>query len=593
MDKTVNAELVLRSGNHGCMTVPLSAVYEGEDFYDVPSGREVVYNNDVYRFEISGTGNIPEKIYINDERYDTCMYEGNSQSLRFTLKDCINNQPFLHSFGAVRIQAEIDGKLYTSKSMTVMVSDTEINNSVMNMINYIHSNFEHFLYREDNSDPDGKIVPIETKIELLEKIFCTYKDAYHYLKMNPFSGANTVRSVGNFNKLHSISHETVGYIVRHPEQLRPVNYNTGIKYDRRFYEPEQTLIQSNRSSFDVYENQAVLGFLKTVSDEISRMIKYIHSRSYTKKKTVSNEKYFDSMYSIFSASIKKIQEYSLQLSQYREKFQRLYYRYRKLFNIKETAVRDVPAFTPVFRNTSPYRQIYQEMYEWFSCPKYDLGKEELLLSFASTSKIYEYYCLVKLLCFLDKYPDMNFSGAEKNVYTVSSRFSCNDTRYNNTFTFCCRELTLTLFFQPVIYGDDSAVNGIRLFRNTSSNCKSGNENKGRIYMPDYLIKIDYGSRCEYLILDAKFSTPANIRKHQLQELVYKYLFSLSPLCREDAIIGLYIICGKTTGSDEPDIVHDLANRIKKPVRPFAEILIMNGTDTADSNIPTLIFKNIL
>ena len=67
-------------------------------------------------------------------------------------------------------------------------------------------------------------------------------------------------------------------------------------------------------------------------------------------------------------------------------------------------------------------------------------------------------------------------------------------------------MRITLFFQPVIYGNNSATNGIYLFRNTSSNSKVGESAKGKIYTPDYLVKIEHDKKTDYILIDAKFST---------------------------------------------------------------------------------------
>lgn len=42
-----------------------------------------------------------------------------------------------------------------------------------------------------------------------------------------------------------------------------------------------------------------------------------------------------------------------------------------------------PVFTPVFKSINVYRQIYIAIQNWFSIGNYDLGKDELLLSFIS------------------------------------------------------------------------------------------------------------------------------------------------------------------------------------------------------------------
>ena len=148
-----------------------------------------------------------------------------------------------------------------------------------------------------------------------------------------------------------------------------------------------------------------------------------------------------------------------------------------------------------------------------------------------------------------------------------------------------------MYFQPVVYGDSRAFNGLDIFRNTSTNAKKENSNRGKTYTPDYIIKVEYNGTTDYIILDAKFSTPENIRLHQLQELVYKYLFSISTLNKTDHIKGLYILCGKQLGNDEEDIIHDLAQKIGHSVSPFADILVINGVKTDDYSITSMIFDN--
>ena len=143
----------------------------------------------------------------------------------------------------------------------------------------------------------------------------------------------------------------------------------------------------------------------------------------------------------------------------------------------------------------------------------------------------------------------------------------------------------------LVYGDNSAINDIYLFRNTSSNSKQDVYNRGYIYTPDYIIKLEKNSRTDYIILDAKFSTSSNIRIHQLQELVYKYIFSVSVLKPNDTIQGLYILCGKSSQNDTQDIVHDLANKINHKVMPFAEILCVGGISVDDYGVFDIIFKS--
>lgn len=552
-------------------------------YFDIPTGKEVVFNDNSYLFLLSGVTLLPSNVYINDELYDAELVRNSSDGVLFRLKD--HDKPFLQSYGAIIIELELDGKQFFSKSIAVMVSNTEVNNSVMNMIEYIYSNCENYLYEEHKYSSilsgikKNDTISLEAKIAFLQQTLDIYKRSYQYLKTNPYSKLERTEKIDTFDKLQSVSQQTIRFITHNIDELAAVNYDTGIRFHNQYYQPNRVLIECNSYSYDVYENRVIIGFLKTLVLEINNTIKSLSEKTSRKSKSTTSDGYYNSMYQIFSRSIKKIDGYVASLRSLQNSYQQLYYSYSKLFNISADLVTSLPVITSVFRSINAYRQIYNVIQKWFSIGNYDLGKDELLLSFISTSQIYEYYCLIKMLCNINS-TDFDLVESKRISYRVSNSFYC-DTKYNNTFVFKNDTIKLTLFFQPVIYGDDKALNGLNLFRNTSSDSKKGSNNRGKTYNPDYIIKAEYGDGNDYIILDAKFSTPENIRLNQLQGLVYKYLFSISTLDEKDRLLGLYILCGKRLGKDGKDIIHDLAKKIGRSVIPFAEILVVNGVNMND------------
>ena len=466
------------------------------------------------------------------------------------------------------------------------------------MIEYIYGNCEDYLYEEHKYSTilsgikANETISLEAKIAFLEQTLDVYKKSYQYLKTNPYCKLEKEEAVDSFDKLQSVSQRTIQYITNNIDELAVVNYDTGIRYNNQYYQPNRVLVERNSYSYDVYENRIIVGFLKTLVSEINIIVKSLLEKTYLKNKSSVQDGYIDSMYRIFSRSIKRINRYIEYLKSLYNEYQQLYYFYAKLFNISADAVRTIPVFTPVFRSINAYRQIYTVIHNWFSVGNYDLGKDELLLSFISTSKIYEYYCLIKMLCHITENTDFNLLESKRISYRVNNSYYM-DTKYNNTFVFGNGHIKLTLYFQPVVYGDSRAYNGLDIFRNTSTNAKSENGNRGKTYTPDYIIKIEYDGTADYIILDAKFSTPENIRLHQLQELVYKYLFSISTLNETDHIKGLYILCGKMFGNDEEDNIHDLAQKIGRSVSPFADILVINGVKTDDYSMTSMIFDNVI
>lgn len=587
-------KLILHPSYREDVSVVLQTENE-QSFSDIPTGKEIVYNDNSYYFSLFGTSEIPSKIYINDEIYEVEQYFTHTEEFCFKLKK--NDMPFLNCYGSVKIELEINAQSYYTRSITVMVSNTTINNNVTNMIDYIYNNCEHYLYEEHKYSniltgiKESGMTSLEAKIKFLEEKIEIFKKSYQYLKTNPYSKIIKTENVDSFEKLQVISQNTVQYIVNHTDELTAVNYNTGIRFNKQYYQPNRVLVEYNSPTYDVYENRIIVGFLKTIIYNIIDDIKMLQKYVYNPSRVRVPEGYINSLDQIFSRSIKRIKNNIDRLKRLQMHYQELYFSYSKLLKISPDSIRTLPNFTPVFRSISAYRQIYQVIHDWFSIGNYDIGKDELILSFISTSKIYEYYCLVKILCYLEKRTELKET---RHVLYSLRHPNDSNTKYNNTFLFEKDDIRITLFFQPVIYGSGYVTNGIYLFRNTSSNSKVGDSSKGgKIYTPDYIIKIEHNRKIYYILMDAKFATTKNIRIHQLQELVYKYLFSISTLNPTDKLYGLYILSGKTSGNDRRDVVHDLAENLHKEVTPFAEILVIGGTDTNDDSIISNIFDDII
>ena len=66
--------------------------------------------------------------------------------------------------------------------------------------------------------------------------------------------------------------KNVEYIVRHPEELRPVGGAKGIQINKRRMIPERTLIRAQRFSTDTMENRQILSFINTLFHHISERI---------------------------------------------------------------------------------------------------------------------------------------------------------------------------------------------------------------------------------------------------------------------------------------------------------------------------------
>jgi len=562
--------------------------------YSLPLTDTYVYNDNKYQFILNTDKMLPTQITINDEIMEFSISIEDGKTIIFPYK----LRPFLECYGAVRIEITFGEKIYITNSISVMISKNTINRNVEKMVDYIYDNSEQFLYEEhryskiSSGFKPASTISIDSKLALLNKIYDVYKKAFHTIKINPYSKIIQTTRVDSFEKLQSISSQTIQYIIQHADELRPVNFNTGITINKQNYQPSKTLISSTIESTDVFENQIIIGFIKTILTELSKMKEEIEIRIKKSEGIVIDDAYIDSKVHIYTRSRKALIHYCDLISQHIKNFQQVYRNYVKILKCEVHKVQGLPKYTPVFKSKMPYRQIYQEIKNWFSCGNYDLQKHELLLSFISISKIYEYYCLVKLLKCLSNFPEVDKIQFVRFLYTETKYY--HNMRYNNTFIFRCHDKKITLYFHPVIYSIvHTRPNNIELFRNTSLDIYSGKKIGGKTYTPDYLLKCESDGIARYLIIDAKHSTPDNIRQHQLAKMVCKYLFSITPLNQNDIIEGLYLFCGKTDVGDDFCTVHNIAVQLNKPVIPFAEIASITATDTDKNDNLENIIKNFL
>ena len=113
-----------------------------------------------------------------------------------------------------------------------------------------------------------------------------------------------------------------------------------------------------------------------------------------------------------------------------------------------------------------------------------------------------------------------------------------------------------------------------------------------ITLPDYLIKMEDDSSARYLILDAKFSDLACVRRHHVRDLAFKYLFSISPVRPVDTVVGLCIIYGKCKFSNQIQSAYDkqLQNQQITPITELLPLIESVANDEHYSNLDELMRK---
>jgi len=589
-------KLLLKSQNHGSVEIPMkeedSVPFQENN--DPLSSNIYVYNDDEYTgFSLMDRSGYVSEFYINDEIIQTERTDSMKNAYEFRCERVSDKgikedkRIFLQCFGVVQIKAVISGKVYVSDSISIMVTYNSQNENVIRMIDYIYAKGEEYLY-ENYISLDGiggnVNMTIESKFRFLDEAIEIYEQFFPYFQNSPKTRLITGETVGKFHKLDSFFPKTIQYIVSHPEELYEVDFDTGITYGKRHFQPENTLISSTSYTKNVYENRVITSFIPTIIADLEQSKEDIKNTSDIDD-VYRYGQYFESKKYIYRFRNRSSNEYLRKIDDYIERFQMLWYMYRKIFDADDIYMDYLPEYTDTFRLVTPYRAVYNVIYNWFQYGGHNSAKSQLLLSFVSTSKIYEYYCLIKLIVTIRE--DMNCVLVEEKT----NRFEYNDTKYylntycNNTFVFRSSDGSeITLYFQPVIYGkiDYARPNDIMLYRNRLTSIISGNT--GNTYTPDYLIKISRNGASKYIIIDAKFSSMKKVENDRLMELIYKYLFSISTLEEQDSIEGMMILCGKDSNENSIMNLHDISEGMNKYVKPFSYIVNLSGADTRDNKV---------
>ena len=556
-----------------------------------------VYSDIPYAAALILEGETPPSrvnVYINGDHVKSY---GALNEQRFAINFIADQYPrgdiFRDCYGYIRLEVELlwdtedrEPKSYVTDYLAVMLKATSLNRSIQSMAEYVYRQHRHFLWRDKNR-PYGNVQlssheekSLDTLVAIAKTILRVFEHNMAFFRTNPHTKAETTYRIDDFSRLQAITSQTLRYMAQHPDELTPTDIETGIHYDNRHYFPRHTLIANKQRVRDTYENQAVLGFIHEIALETRRLIEKIdHFLLASNEENRSNSGYISSATYILQTTKHNLFEKKNELLLLTDALTETYWIYKKLLPVDDIPVSDLPMPTAVFMRLSPYRQIYDVMVQWFTHGVYDFSGEEFLLPLLINNQLYEYYNLFKLAEAIETNGyQIDDSLCKRHLYAVNHD-NYRDTEHINTFVFTKNDSpTITLYFQPVIWGhnySEPVSNGIALRRTTSLSIDRRNnqevrslKNVGRAYTyytPDYVIKCSRANSDTYLLVDAKLSTYETVKSYQVEELAYKYLFSIQPSTENSVLLGVLILYGKSVyKKSELESVHDLYHTVNTP-----------------------------
>lgn len=449
--------------------------------------------------------------------------------------------------------------------------DHEFLKQVENMAKFVWNNMDSFLLNglpkikvKKDLQEDG-YTTLSSRIKLLEEIVKVYERGYGYFKANSRFCIKQTPKIEDFERLQYVTPATLRYIASHPEKLKKESGNTGIQVGRNKYQPGKTLVMQNEISLDIYENRVLLSFLRRIVNETAELKENLRTILPKKKETVKEENSgYVNLFSLgymLPASAKELKNTEDRLDYLYNKLLELWGLYRTVFSFRTEPLTQIPRPTAGFLSIPQYNLVFTRIYKWFHYGIYDFSKESFMMSLINASTLYEVYVLSKMILFFKRQGYEEIESSKISYLPNDDFWKYKDTICNNKFVFYKNETEtqITLYYQPVIYKKKyedqwkhAHAHGLNLSRNYSvREYKEYNVLKKRVvderrvyYEPDYIVKVERKGKARYLILDAKFSNQQTLIKKQVKDLVFKYLYAISPENNKEPIKGLCIVHGK-------------------------------------------------
>lgn len=514
-------------------------------------------------------------VCVNGEQVGNIVLSANKAIVEGATRyrdDIFAKQPFLLHYDLVTVSfilSFVDGsskEYFTDFLLCVNKSQEDaanIQNMLQELIAFDDSQVGEWIFSDakrgaSNSLYEGKwnkhaYKSLSSYIQLLEQVIACYRSNYAYFRMQ---GKHTIKQSSilvPYEKVKKVSRGSFNWIMQNADQLAEVPQTSGIQYHGKNYLPYHIKTDASKKSWDVYENKVIIAFLRTVLLNAKQIFSEFDRDILNEERIISRihgsfpKEYCAPIITIKSLQVSFCRMLLGKLNHSIDTLQNLYKQYETLFDIQASMLTTFPRKTSTFCEIKPYAQVFEIIVRWFQYGEYSLEKERLILQVKTLDKLFEYYCLLRLLKLL---ADNGYQKADvkepalKYSYTSADGHYQNEQDVANTYLLSNNHVMVTLYYQPVI----SAVqfeNALTLYRTTKP--PSGRPD---YYTPDFVLKFSSAEHNEeYAIFDAKFSSRASIKNHSLPEVIRKYSCEMCTTADCHAPKMVWILQGRVNSSE--------------------------------------------
>lgn len=360
------------------------------------------------------------------------------------------------------------------------------------------------------------------------------------------------------SQVRHLGRDELLWLAKNPDVLRKTTVQTPLRIGGCNYVPVQIRTQRPKKTYDIRENRALLAFADEVASALSRILDSLEGAVASLQTMAACLEQLGESSGVGLIPASVVLESCLRREQpLLEKARRLRQTMR---GMHQALCRAIPGVTHVAYRLPPRTKPFQEipayvalhacMRRWDAFGEFQMQRDGLVLHTWKMDKLYEYYVLYELLSSLHTrgfMPDRSFEQPiEQAEYSLNSRYFANEEQVATVYRLSRGKERVTLYYQPVIYGDQREEHGISLHRTTLT--QAGFDS---YWTPDYLLIHETPKGAKTLVLDAKFRKVSAVTfegakgdaKSCMQECLRKYKLETCD-AKGRAVDSLWLFCGR-------------------------------------------------
>lgn len=578
--KACSIRLILRDPRNP--SAPLS--FEMHEGRRTPGLGEIDYSAaivDRAQYELSlftdcNLGAVKIMLRINEDEHQwRCIMPeqaGSSYVYRLVPTNENNNwRPFSDTYGFATVEARIHSCQRLFEPFAVKTKEIPCSSTISNQRQYVVKLLDE-LAGQELATPIGWMLSagntqdsdflgnaegsgansLRSFVLLAETILAGIEVELPNFKTRPYTKTDRSEQLVAAEKLRQIGRNEIEWLYKNPDRLFPVRQSTAIRMQGRNWYSRKIQTKQTVRSCDTYENRAVVSFISHVSRTLAQVIAGINQKlnalheAKSKLSGIQGTEGHLIPVMIIDAQIERDQPLLSKLQAQRTRAQRFY---RLLSEAMPAAVSNtfqMPRKTKIFQEIPHYARLFQLMRSWDAFGEFDFAREGLILSMHRVSRLYELYSLASLLRWFDCQgytPDSSHAAPFERVErTQEYGMPNNEREVANVYRLQRGSERVTLWYQPVLYGNDREYAGLGAHR-LLANDLFDQQPSDSYWTPDFALSFKNADRDSLFLLDSKFTSVENAKEQRFNPCLNKYRFQ-TIRSNGMAIDSVWLLCGQ-------------------------------------------------